>query len=293
MDGFLNVLKPPGMTSHDVVYRIRRLAGAKAGHGGTLDPGAAGVLPVAVGKATRLTEFLLDKEKAYRAEVTLGISTDTADGFGTVTGRRPAAVGESALASAAAALVGEHLQVPPMTSAVSVGGVRLHRLARRGLSVQRQPRRAVVSGCRLLRSMPAGSCQRVLLDITCSKGTYVRLLCEAFGEHLGLPAHMSFLIRTAAGPFHLAGASTLEELALDPESCLLPMDWPLRHLPALVVGPHEAEAVSHGLPFTPAEAPGEGAVRVLDEGGRLLAVATISPQGKLRYDKVLSEGGAP
>lgn len=293
MDGFLNVLKPPGMTSHDVVYTVRRLTGAKAGHGGTLDPGAAGVLPVAVGKATRLTEFLLDKEKAYRAEVTLGVSTDTADAFGNVTGRRPAAASESALASAAAALVGEHMQVPPMTSAVSVGGVRLHRLARRGLSVQRPPRRAVVSGCQLLRSVPDGSCQRVLLDITCSKGTYVRLLCEAFGEHLGLPAHMSFLVRTAAGPFHLAEASTLEELAVDPEGCLLPMDLPLRHLPALVVGPREAEAVRHGLPFTPADQPGEGVVRVLDEGGRLLALAAVSPQGKLRYERVLSEGGAP
>lgn len=211
MDGFLNILKPPGMTSHDVVDLIRKkIPGVKTGHGGTLDPGAAGVLPLLLGKATKLSPYILKFPKVYRAELHLGISTDTADSFGKITGRSdPPPLNKDDLQSYAASLVGEIEQLPPMYSAVKSRGKKLYEYARRGENVERIPRRVTIHDLKVVAYFPP---QKSIIEIKCSSGTYVRTLCEQIGDLLGCGGHMSFLVRTACGGFHIAKAISLEEL---------------------------------------------------------------------------------
>lgn len=246
-DGILNLLKPPGMTSHDAVAFVRRVFGLRrVGHTGTLDPAACGVLPIVLGKATRVAPYLQAQFKTYRAEMTLGVTTDTHDQLGqtlqvvsdfTVT---PAALGE-----VLASFLGDYAQVPPMTSARRHRGKRLYELARRGEEVQRPARVVRVQRLHIVRVIPddpygLGFGTRVLFDVTCSSGTYVRTLCHDIGQRLGCGAHMSFLIRTRAGPFDIQDAVTcqqVEELAASRRlsELLLPMEAGLQHLPAVSV----------------------------------------------------------
>ncbi|MEN6567848.1 MAG: tRNA pseudouridine(55) synthase TruB [Veillonellales bacterium] len=239
--GLLNVLKPPGMTSHDVVSFIRKTYGMKrVGHGGTLDPGAAGVLPVALGQATRLIEYITAADKSYRVELTFGYETDTGDDTGKVihTADYDMPAPEQ-LQDVLQSFTGINRQIPPMHSAIKVNGKKLYELARAGISIDRPAREIEISRITLLKVFPTG----ILFDVTCSKGTYIRSLCRDLGTKLGCPAVMSFLVRTRVGKFLLSDALTVEELALKPE--LLLAD-PFLCLPKVSLSHDKAQAFTYG-----------------------------------------------
>ncbi|NSW90728.1 MAG: tRNA pseudouridine(55) synthase TruB [Firmicutes bacterium] len=209
MNGLLNVLKPPGMTSFDVVAYLRGiLKEKKIGHTGTLDPGAAGVLPICTGRATKVIEYIMNMEKVYRAELTLGISTDTQDSSGNVIAVKKVLVSEQQITQALKSFIGKIYQTPPMYSAVRVEGRRLYEIARGGKSIERKPRKVEIYSINLINIEK----NKVLFDVTCSKGTYIRTLCSDIGDSLGCGGHMSFLIRKRAGIFHIESAFTLEEI---------------------------------------------------------------------------------
>lgn len=214
MNGFINILKPPGMTSHDVVAWCRRLfRQRKIGHAGTLDPGVAGVLPVALGQGTRLLEYFLDSDKSYRCEIVLGLETTTQDLEGEIVARHPVSRDQlERFPQLLQECVGEQLQVPPMVSAVRWQGKRLYELAREGKEVARPPRRVRISDITLVDVQFEQPPYRALFDVTCSKGTYIRTLCHDLGRKLGCGASLSFLVRTRTGPFRLEEAKTLEEI---------------------------------------------------------------------------------
>ena len=225
--GFVNVFKPAGYTSAQIVARVRRIYGVyardrkvAAGHLGTLDPQAAGVLPVAVGKATRLIPLLEDQRKAYAALLVLGRSTTTQDATGetVATGELPAHW-ERRLADTLPQFIGRIAQVPPMFSAVHHEGKRLYELAREGKQVERKARGVTIYGLSLLGA-EAPNLARI--RVACSEGTYVRTLCEDIGEAIGVPAHMGALVREASGPFVLYESRTLEEIADDPQGAITP-----------------------------------------------------------------------
>lgn len=235
MNGILNFLKPPGMTSHDAVAVVRRVLWTKkVGHTGTLDPQAAGVLPICVGQATRIVELLQEDRKTYRAELTLGITTDTQDRWGTVVSEHPVSVSDQQLAEALAHFTGEILQIPPMFSALKVDGQKLCDLARKGITVERLPRPQTIHEIRLIRF----DGQKALIDVVCSKGTYIRTLCHDIGGYLGCGGVMSFLLRTATGAFAIQNSITLEELRASesPETAakwLIPIDKAFAGIPRL------------------------------------------------------------
>ncbi len=256
MDGILNILKPPGMTSHDVVAFVRRLVGGrKTGHTGTLDPGAAGVLVICVGRATRIIQFL-PGDKEYRAEITFGLATSTGDAFGEVVYRHDATtLTRGTVEEALQDFVGEILQVPPMTSAIRYQGKKLYELARQGVEVERRPRRVNIYSLRLVRMDRLGTPHpRVLVDVACSAGTYIRTLCTDLGERLGCGAYMSFLLRTRVGGFPVTQALTLEEvedLARQGRlfSKLVKLDRALEHLPCVYVRQGAVDRVKSGNPL--------------------------------------------
>lgn len=220
ISGFLNVLKPPGMTSHDVVYRVRRLIGSKTkvGHLGTLDPGATGVLPLAIGRATRLISLLPDcggAAKAYQAEMKFGVRTLTDDLEGEILATRPITELEDwTLArwqEELSCFIGAIEQVPPQVSAVRKDGVRAYETVRKGQVARLEARRVFISVCQALNWLPQEGVLRVFL--VCSTGTYVRALARDLGEKLNAGGTLAFLVRTLSGPFHLMNAVTIEELA--------------------------------------------------------------------------------
>ena len=307
MDGILCVLKPPGMTSHDVVDVVRRLVGTRrVGHTGTLDPGAAGVLVCCVGRATRLSEFLMDADKEYRVELRLGMSTTTGDAYGEAlpprdpdAAARPVPRGE--LDGALRRFTGEILQVPPMVSAVHHAGTRLYRLARRGEVVEREPRKVSVYRIDVLRRSADG--RTALLHVSCGKGTYIRTLCADLGDALGVGGYAHFMIRTRAGQFELDDAWTLEELHAASERGALAdatasMDRAVSHLPAVDLPDRAVTDVLHGHPV-PVWKLGDASVsegspvRLRSRHGALVALARVE-EGTLRPFKVLAgpEGGS-
>ena len=247
--GFLNVLKPPGMSSAHVVGAVRRLlGGAKVGHAGTLDPEAAGVLPLMVGKAARLFDYMQDKEKAYVTEVAFGCATDTQDAQGTVIETGDNYPDEAAIRAALIDMTGVMMQTPPMFSAIKQDGKRLYELARDGKQAEIPAREVTVHALTLQGlTEPHGA----LVSVRCSKGFYVRTLCKDLGEKLGCPAHMRFLLRTQSGPFTLKNAHTLEALKLAAEeerlqSMLLPPHAALAHIPMMDVPAGLEKAVRNG-----------------------------------------------
>lgn len=261
--GFLNVLKPPGMSSAHVVGVVRRLlGGAKVGHAGTLDPEAAGVLPLMIGKAARLFDYMQDKEKAYVTEAAFGASTDTQDAQGAVLQTGEDYPDEAALCAALEAMTGVMMQTPPMFSAIKQDGKRLYELARDGKEAD-VPAREVTVHELTLRGMTEN--HGALIQVRCSKGFYVRTLCKDLGEKLGCPAHMRFLLRTQSGPFTLETACTLEALKqAAEEGCLqdllLPPEAALGHLPMTEVPNGLEKAVRNGghLPWNRFKAVHEG-----------------------------------
>lgn len=268
--GLAVVDKPAGWTSHDVVAKLRGvLRTKKVGHGGTLDPDATGVLLVGVGSVTRLLRWLSASSKAYSGEVVLGVETSTLDAAGAVTATYDmAGVTADQVRSAAAALVGDIDQVPPMVSAIKVGGKRLHELARAGVEIERQPRRVRIDR---LDVEPTADPLVWRIDVECSTGTYVRSLAADLGAALGGGAHLRALRRTRSGSFGLDEAVPLEAVTV--EGLLAPTEA-LRHLPAVVVDGDVVTAVGHGkvLPLDVLGVAGDGPWRVLDAGGALLAV---------------------
>ncbi len=286
LDGVVLVDKPAGCTSHDVVARCRRIYGQRrVGHAGTLDPGATGVLLVGLGRATRLLRFLTELPKSYTAELVLGVGTTTLDDEGEVVATAdPGAVTAPQLHAAAAALTGDTLQVPPMVSAVHVGGRRLHELAREGKVVDRPARPVHVDRFVLT---PTADPAVWGMAVTCSSGTYVRVLAADVGAAVGVPAHLRRLRRTGVGPFNAELAWPLERVEADPVGAVVAPAAALATYPALTVEGDEVVPVTHGRPL--ARRPeGDGPWRVLDVSGALLAVYERGPDGRLRPSVVLA-----
>ncbi len=271
-DGLVVVDKPAGWTSHDVVAKSRGLLGTrKVGHSGTLDPDATGVLLLGIGRATRLLRFLSPLSKAYEGEVVFGTETSTLDAAGEVTATHDMGVLDLARVQAAARrFVGEIEQVPPMVSAVKVGGRRLHELARQGVEVEREARPVTIHHLEVSPG-PVGDDHVFAIDVECSSGTYIRTLAADIGHALGGGAHLRNLRRTSVGPFTLADAVPLEQVA--PE-VVRPMVEVVRHLEAVTVSDELVEAVAVGKVLDRAQlAPqGAGPWALVDPTGRLLAV---------------------
>jgi tRNA pseudouridine55 synthase len=286
--GVLVVDKPAGPTSFEVVKRVRRALGAeKAGHAGTLDPAATGVLAVCVEDAVKLQQWLAEGDKAYEATVAFGAATATEDAEGEVVARGDASgVGAEAVRAALPRFLGEIAQVPPMYSAVRVGGRRLHEAARAGEEVERAPRRVVVHALELLGLERAGDGMvRARIAVRCGKGTYVRTLAADLGRALGVPAHLAALRRTEASGFPIAQAIPLEEAealgrtdraAL--RARLVPPAAALAFLPAVTLDPAEARALAQGKALR-REAPAGDLVRAIGPGGALVALCAPAPGG--------------
>lgn len=294
--GVLVVDKPVGPTSFDVVARVKRaLRAEKAGHTGTLDPLASGVLAVCLGEAVKLQQYLADGDKEYEAVVAFGAATVTQDSEGEVTARGDASRLEThALSAALTRFLGEIEQVPPMFSAVRVGGRRLHEAARAGEEVGRAPRKVIVHALELVSLEPPrqGELRRARVTVRCGKGTYVRTLAFDLGAALGVPAHLAALRRTAAGPFLLAEAVPLAEaelLAASDRALLLarvlPLEEALRGWASVRLAPQQARDLGHGraVAFPGAR---DGPCGALGPDGRLVAVCE-SRAGVLRPVRVL------
>ena len=208
-DGMINVCKEKGFTSHDVVAKLRGILHQKRiGHTGTLDPDATGVLPVCLGKGTKLCDMITDRDKTYRAVMLLGRTTDTQDISGQILSENEVHVGENEVRDAAAAFVGDYMQVPPMYSAIKVDGKKLYELARAGQEIQRKPRHVVIHSLEITDvQLPY-----VTMEVCCSKGTYIRTLCQDIGEKLGCGACMTELVRLKVGSFDMADAFTLSQI---------------------------------------------------------------------------------
>ena len=254
MDGIINVKKEAGMTSHDVVFKLRKILGTKKiGHGGTLDPDVVGVLPIAVGKATRMVEFMQDEGKIYEGEITLGFSTTTEDASGEVVERTPveAPLDAAEVDHMIAQMVGEIEQVPPMYSAVKVNGRKLYEYARAGQEVERPERQVTIYSFE--RTSPISyedKLARFTFRVKCSKGTYIRTLSVDLGEKLGYAAHMSNLTRTSAAGLQLEDSLTLEEIAQKVDAGELDFLHPLEigtgDLVKVNLTPEQAEEVRFG-----------------------------------------------
>jgi tRNA pseudouridine55 synthase len=300
LDGILVVAKPPGPTSHDVVALVRRLSGSKrVGHGGTLDPFAAGVLPVFLGRATRVVEFHLGDRKAYRATVCFGATSTTDDLDGELT---PVAAGElsrEAVEAALPALTGRISQVPPAFSAIKVGGRRAYAMARAGQQVELRPRDVEIHRLEIAE-WDASDPERpvAVVDVECSAGTYVRALARDLGAAVGNGAYLGALTRTASGPFRLEDAVPLDDVraaagegsdGLRP--LLRPIDAGLEGLPSVTLEATELSAFARGqhIRLTGGVPPANGApIRVLDPDGTLVGIAHAA-DGRLAPDKVLVE----
>lgn len=231
MNGFLNVIKPVGATASDVVVKLKYiLHEKKIGHLGTLDPGASGVLPIAVGQATRLFDFLTDKVKCYRAFITLGKTTDTLDSYGIISDTNSHLPTECEFKGVLNGFVGETDQVPPIYSAKSVGGVRSYKLARSGIEVELKSRRITVFDIEFVKQQ---SLDTFVVDISCSAGTYIRSLARDIAYACNTVGYMSGLIRLRSGCFDIGNALTLDEICDLKESALLDIEYPLRDIERL------------------------------------------------------------
>lgn len=298
LDGIFNIDKPQGLTSHDVVARVRRISGQrKVGHAGTLDPMATGVLPVVLGKATRLVEYLAGADKAYRAVITLGATSDTYDREGAITPTLGATMpSREQVEVVLDRFRGEIEQMPPMHSAIKVGGKKLYELARVGIEVERQPRRVTIT--RL--DMEAYNPPALQLFVECSKGTYIRSLAYDIGTALGTGAYLDSLIRTRHGPFSIEAAIPLDSLEAafrenTWQASLYPPDYILCGWQTYITTPEEELAVRQGKPLQlPVLGQGEGEREMLmarTAGGQLLAVLYWDSEGVVwRPRKVFGNG---
>ncbi len=286
VDGIILLDKPRGFSSNAALQKVRWLLNAeKAGHTGSLDPLATGVLPLCFGEATKFSQYLLDADKGYETLMQLGVTTTTADAEGEVLERRPVTVGRAEIEALLSRFRGEISQIPPMYSALKRDGQPLYKLARAGEVVEREPRSVTIARLELL------SCEaeQARLAVDCSKGTYIRTLVEDIGQLLGCGAHVAELRRTKAGPFDLSRTVTLEELervhaeggngAVD--QFLLPVDSGLQHWPLLQFSEHSSFYWLQGQPVRAPEAPKFGMVRVQDHNGRFIGIGEVSEDGRI------------
>lgn len=249
MDGIFNIYKEKGFTSHDVVAIVRRTIGQKkVGHTGTLDPDAEGVLPICVGKGTKLADYIMADVKGYRAEVTFGITTTTQDSSGEIIEKKDVIYDEDEIRHAVMSFVGDIEQIPPMYSAIKINGKKLYELARKGQEVERKARKIKIHDIKILEFLPP---DKIVIDVLCSKGTYIRTLCVDIGEKLGYGAHMSKLLRTMSGSFKLENAIKLDDLKKLAEEnrleeALLNIDYVLRDYKKLYVSKKARKFLHNG-----------------------------------------------
>jgi tRNA pseudouridine55 synthase len=281
MDGILNIHKLAGKTSYGVVAAVKRMTGERhTGHAGTLDPEASGVLPICLGKATRIVEFLMDLHKVYRAVIELGITTDSYDGAGEITRRADAAhITRENVEKALEAFRGVIEQVPPMFSALKHQGQPLYNLAREGISVERRSRSVTIYRLDLLDWQPSPQTSLVTVEIECSKGTYIRSIANDLGEALGCGAYLKNLVRSAYGPLKIEEAVTLDDLGEakrrgDWKNFLRPIDSVLDFMPSVTVDSAGEASIKTGSPpkiETPPETKANH-IRAYSEDGRFLAI---------------------
>lgn len=272
MDGIVIVDKPQGWTSQDVTARLRRVFGTRRiGHGGTLDPMATGALPVFVGRATRAVEFFEHAEKTYETVLRFGITTDTEDMTGTVLTEENVSFTEEQLQETLAAFRGEILQIPPMYSALKVNGQKLCDLARKGKTVERQPRPITIHELTLVERGE----NTLRLRVRCSKGTYIRTLCKDIGEKLGCGGCMESLRRVAAGEYTVDEAVPLQTLldTEEPEKYLRDVDTMFRNYPAVTLTANQETRCRNGNAFSVSLAP--GTYRAYSQGGEFLMLAKV------------------
>lgn len=251
-NGFVNVLKAPGITSHDIVAHLRKVYGMKKiGHAGTLDPAAAGVLPIALGKATRMLEYMDNIDKSYTAEVTFGYTTDSGDDTGNVIEEMAAyqMPTKDMINKVLESFRGEIKQHPPIYSAVRINGHKAYDLARRNIKVEMPERAVIIHDIKFHEMRKNG----FVFLVKCSKGTYIRSLCMDIGKKLGIPAVMSFLVRTHVGAFKLENAWSTEEIGMLPHKALYAMDFPIKHLPEYKITENEALMIKQGKKINAAE----------------------------------------
>lgn len=292
MDGIVNVMKPAGMTSHDVVAKLRKIYHTrKVGHTGTLDPDAVGVLPVCVGQATRLVEYLTDKEKVYKTILKFGAETNTQDASGEVVGTTDLPIlTKEEFVAVMQQFIGKIEQVPPMYSAIKKDGKPLYELARQGVTVEVKPRPIVISEIQVLMYNQ----ESAMLQVRCGKGTYIRTLCQDIGRACGSSAYMAYLMRVASGIFGIDTAVSLEKLEQTehPEQFLMDMNTGLSGMPALVVS--DTKMISRVQNGLVQRIPGVKQLeertlcRALDPEGNLLAIGVITPDG-FQPDKVFRQ----
>jgi len=297
LTGILNIAKLAGMTSHDVVDRVRQMSGQRrVGHAGTLDPTATGVLVVCLGQATRVAEYLMASDKVYQAQIRLGVSTDTHDAEGEVTATAEVEVSEEEgwrVREALAAFVGPIQQIPPMYSALKREGVPLYKLARRGITVEREPRSVVIHDIELLRWTPP----LLTIRVKCSPGTYIRALARDLGQKLGCGAHLQSLTRLASGHFTLEEAVSLDELAEafaqeNYQEFIHPLDEALLDFEPTVVDAQTDKCIRHGQQIQGPAACERGELRrAYSEKGELIAILRHDPQtGHWQPKKVFKAG---
>lgn len=291
VDGFLVIDKPAGISSHDVVNRVRRILGTKkVGHTGTLDPFATGLLPIAVGEGTKAIQFLDEGEKGYEAVVRFGLTTDTLDITGTVLQEQdPGGVGQEQLLRAMAALTGKISQVPPMYSAIKQGGQPLYKLARKGIEVERPSRQVTINSFELLGfETPLAT-----VRIDCSRGTYIRTLADDLGKLLGCGACLTQLRRTMSGPFRLADALTLEQLAGYAEAGVaqdhvVHLPTALSHLVQIQLTEPELQKLKNGIPPRDRLHEMPSGLFCLMNAQQVIAVAEQTPAGAISLKRVFN-----
>ena len=296
--GILNVDKPTGMTSHDVVNVVRRHAGQRrVGHAGTLDPGASGVLLICLGQATRVSEFLMDGTKQYRATIRFGAvsTTDDADGTITPTSASLASLNDVYLSQMLSGFIGEISQVPPAFSAIKIQGRPMYRAARAGESVRMAPRTVRIERIDVV----SWECPDLTVDVTCSKGTYIRALARDLGVSVGTGAYLRSLVRTRSGAFILQDSVSLDEVGRAARNgqlglLLQPLDIAVQSWHAILLTPDEVRTVRQGKAlvgsFGPFETPGVGARACDSATGRLVALLRFrGPEAGWQPDKVFSE----
>lgn len=254
MDGVINFYKDRGDTSFGSVAKVRKiLKTKKVGHTGTLDPEAEGVLPICVGKATKLVDFIMGKEKTYKAGFRLGFVSDTLDAFGEVRAMEKPVPGESEVRAVVAGYLGKQKQLPPMYSALKKDGVRLYELARQGIEIEREMREIEIHAVEILEFDGTDG----VIRVRCGKGTYIRSLIDDIGQDLGCGAIMTSLIRETSGPFEIGDAVTAEKLAEDPERYLIPMDRILEGYEAFTIADEFLSLLVNGVKIRDSRITGE------------------------------------
>lgn len=300
-EGIVNILKPPGMTSGDAVADVRHIFKIKrVGHTGTLDPGAAGVLPICIGRATRLFDILVDKQKEYIAEITFGAATDTQDAYGRIIETDCRIISKEELTAVLGSFIGQIEQTAPMYSAVSIDGKRLYQLAREGAEAVEIKRRATIDDVEIITQ---SSENRYLLRIVCSRGTYIRTLCADIGKRLGTCAYMSFLLRTRSGEFTIDNTYSIAELRQMKEEGRLDeavisieqaLDGHMDKLRLCGLNEKQARLIRNGAEIFPGElnAMDDSRLVMLYAGGEFLGIGQTGEGGSVHIKINLTEAGA-